>query len=134
MKNISILLLFLFITQFSLAQISDKTNVEKLNLNKQERVEWFKNLGFGMFIHFSFDSQLGVVISHSMAGASDDYLNRFVNDLPKTFNPKDFDAVEIATLAKLAGMKYIVSCLEHNAKALISIFILVQQKIEGDAG
>ena len=33
-----------------------------------------------------------------------------------------------------AGMKYIVSCLEHNAKALISIFILVQQKIEGDAG
>ena len=61
MKNISILLLFLFITQFSLAQISDKTNVEKLNLNKQERVEWFKNLGFGMFIHFNlFGTQITV--------------------------------------------------------------------------
>ena len=39
------------------------------------------------------------------------------------------------------GIKYIVSCLERNTKALISedlamdfsIFILVQQKIEGDS-
>jgi alpha-L-fucosidase len=71
--------------------------------------------GFGMFIHFSFDSQLGVVISHSMAGASGDYLNRFVNDLPKTFNPKDFAPDEIATLAKLAGMKYIVFTTKHHS-------------------
>jgi alpha-L-fucosidase len=41
-----------------------------LDLNKPERLEWLKDAGFGMFIHFSFDSQLGVVISHSMAGAS----------------------------------------------------------------
>jgi alpha-L-fucosidase len=86
-----------------------------LNLNKPERLEWFRDLGFGMFIHFSFDSQLGVVISHSMAGASDDYLNRFVNDLPKTFNPKEFSPDEIAKLAKLAGMKYIVFTTKHHS-------------------
>ena len=39
------------------------------------------------FIHWSLDSQTGVVISHSMVGASDDYLKRFVEDLPRTFNP-----------------------------------------------
>jgi alpha-L-fucosidase len=86
-----------------------------LDLNKPERLEWFRDLGFGMFIHFSYDSQLGVVISHSMAGASEDYLNRFVNDLPKTFNPKDFAPDEIATLAKLAGMKYIVFTTKHHS-------------------
>lgn len=86
-----------------------------LNLNKPERLEWFRDLGFGMFIHFSFDSQLGIVISHSMAGASEDYLNRFVNELPKTFNPNDFKPDEIATLAKLAGMKYIVFTTKHHS-------------------
>jgi len=53
-----------------------------INLNKPERLEWFKGLGFGMFIHFCFDSQLGIVISHSMVGASEDYLNRYVNESP----------------------------------------------------
>ena len=86
-----------------------------LDLNKKERLEWFRDLGFGMFVHFSFDSQLGIVISHSMAGASSDYLNRFVNELPKTFNPKDYDPYEMAVLAKLAGMKYIVFTTKHHS-------------------
>nr|WP_320000621.1 alpha-L-fucosidase [uncultured Draconibacterium sp.] len=97
------------------AQPTETTTPETLNLNKPERVEWFRDLGFGLFIHFSFDSQLGIVISHSMVGASEDYLNRYINELPKTFNPKDFDAKEIATLAKLAGMKYIVFTTKHHS-------------------
>lgn len=111
------ILLFAFILSINLvfAQIQESTEAGKLNLNKPERLEWFKELGFGMFIHFSFDSQLGVVISHSMAGASNDYLNRFINELPKTFNPKEYDPDEIATLAKLAGMKYIVFTTKHHS-------------------
>jgi alpha-L-fucosidase len=50
-----------------------------------------------------------------MAGASEDYLDRFVNELPKTFNPKDFSPDEIATIAKLAGMKYIVFTTKHHS-------------------
>jgi len=50
-----------------------------LNLNKPEREQWFADLGFGMFIHWRMDVQLGMVISHSMVGASEDYLNRYVN-------------------------------------------------------
>ncbi len=115
MKKQILLLSFLFLTQILVAQNPENSNPEFLNLNKPERLEWFKGLGFGMFIHFSFDSQLGIVISHSMAGASDDYLNRFVNELPKTFNPKDFAPEEIATLAKLAGMKYIVFTTKHHS-------------------
>ncbi|QGY42642.1 alpha-L-fucosidase [Maribellus comscasis] len=114
MKKVPIILLLIFSTNFIFAQPKEDNN-DFLNLNKTERLEWFRELGFGMFIHFSFDSQLGIVISHSMAGASDDYLNRFVNELPKTFNPKDYDPEEIANLAKLAGMKYIVFTTKHHS-------------------
>lgn len=83
--------------------------------NKPEREQWFMDIGFGMFIHWSMDSQVGAVISHSMAGASNDYLNRFVNELPQTFNPKKFDPDSWATLAKLAGMKYVVFTTKHHS-------------------
>ncbi|MEO1011105.1 MAG: alpha-L-fucosidase [Bacteroidota bacterium] len=85
-----------------------------LNLNKPEREAWFTELGFGMFIHWSMDVQLGMVISHSMVGASDDYLDRYVNDLPKTFDPQLFDAKEWARAAKLAGMQYVVFTTKHH--------------------
>jgi alpha-L-fucosidase len=83
--------------------------------NIPEREEWFQDLGFGMFIHWSFDSQVGAVISHSMAGASQNYLQRFVNELPKTFNPKHFEPEDWAVLAKLAGMKYVVFTAKHHS-------------------
>ncbi|GHT02801.1 alpha-L-fucosidase [Bacteroidia bacterium] len=85
------------------------------NANFPDREEWFMDMGFGMFIHWSFDSQIGAVISHSMAGASQDYLDRFVNELPKTFNPKQFDPEDWAVLAKLAGMKYVVFTSKHHS-------------------
>lgn len=50
-----------------------------------------------------------------MVGASDDYLNRFVHELPQTFNPKDFDPDEWAVLAKFAGMKYMVFTAKHHS-------------------
>jgi len=85
------------------------------NANNPDREQWFMDMGFGMFIHWSMDSQVGAVISHSMAGASEDYLGRFENDLPKTFNPKKFDPEEWAVLAKLAGMKYVVFTSKHHS-------------------
>ncbi len=87
---------------------------ELLNLNKPDRQEWFTSLGFGMFIHWSMDVQLGMVISHSMVGASEDYLNRYTKELPKTFNPENFDPKEWVNAAKLAGMKYIVFTAKHH--------------------
>ena len=83
--------------------------------NEPEREQWFMDLGFGMFIHWSMDSQVGAVISHSMAGASADYLQRFITELPKTFNPSKFDPDEWAVLAKLAGMKYVVFTAKHHS-------------------
>ncbi|GHV49740.1 hypothetical protein FACS1894181_09350 [Bacteroidia bacterium] len=83
--------------------------------NLPEKEQWFMDLGFGMFIHWSFDSQVGAVISHSMAGASQDYLQRFVEELPQTFNPKKFEPDDWAVLAKLAGMEYVVFTAKHHS-------------------
>ena len=99
-----------FLLIFFLSEAQEKP----LNLNKPEREAWFTDLGFGMFIHWSMDVQLGMVISHSMVGASDDYLNRYVNELPQTFDPSRFDAKEWAKAAKLAGMKYVVFTTKHH--------------------
>lgn len=83
--------------------------------NRADRLEWFRDQGFGLFIHWSVDSQLGVVISHSLVGASDDYVNRFYGELPKSFNPRKFNAPELAALAKLAGVRYVVFTAKHHS-------------------
>lgn len=84
-------------------------------VNNPERVKWFQDLGFGMFIHWNVDVSLGAVISHSLAGASDEYVERYMKELPSFFNPKKFDPDEWATLARLAGMKYVVFTTKHHS-------------------
>ena len=83
--------------------------------NLPEREEWFTDLGIGMFIHWSVDSQLGSVISHSLAGSSEDYANRFFTELPKTFEPKQFDPTDWARLARVAGIRYMVFGAKHHS-------------------
>ena len=85
------------------------------SLNNPERLEWFRDQGFGMFIHWSVDSQTGVVISHSLAGADEAYTRRFFEDLPKTFNPHKFEPADWAALAKLAGVRYVVFTTKHHS-------------------
>jgi len=117
-KNVKVLVamcIALIFAGSAYGQIEESQNAGFLDLNKPERKTWLQDAGFGMFVHFSFDSQLGTVISHSMVGASEDYLNRFVNELPKTFNPSEFSAKDIAILAKLAGMKYVVLTTKHHS-------------------
>jgi alpha-L-fucosidase len=108
--------LCLLCTLISTAQRREEDdNRAGFNLNKPEREEWLRDLGFGLFIHWAHDSQLGIVISHSLAGASDDYCQRYFNELPKTFNPDKFDARKWAQLAKITGVKYVVFTTKHHS-------------------
>ncbi|WP_167343674.1 alpha-L-fucosidase [Pedobacter borealis] len=99
----------------SIAQKEVSDNAFSGNKNKPEREEWLRDLGFGIFLHMNIDSQLGMVISHSIVGASEDYLNRYFTELPKTFDPYKFDGYRIAMQAKLAGAKYICITAKHHA-------------------
>src|SRR6185503_18966894 len=79
------------------AQSSGTTRIQG---NRPDRVEWFRDLGFGMFVHWNVDGTLGGVISHSLVGASDDYFKRYLELLPKAFNPRKYHPEDWAVLAR----------------------------------
>ena len=87
---------------------------EMVSRNRPEDLEWLRDAGLGLFIHWSLDSQLGCVISHSLVGASKDYADRFYEELPKTLNPKKWDFDHLAELAHLAGFQYAVFTTKHH--------------------
>lgn len=105
-----IIIVFIF-TCFSLQIQAQKVQVN----NKPERINWFQDLAFGMFIHWNVDVSLGAVISHSLAGASTEYVEKYINELPKYFDPNKFKPAEWAKNAKLAGMKYVVFTTKHHS-------------------
>jgi alpha-L-fucosidase len=90
-------------------------DASKQSGNDPERIRWFMDQALGLFIHWSMDSQLGSVISHSLVGASQDYITRYIEELPRTFNPTRFDADEWARQAKVAGVKYVVFTTKHHS-------------------
>jgi alpha-L-fucosidase len=45
------------------AALAAQTPQDLASRNKPERLEWFRDQGFGLFIHWSLDSQLGVVLA-----------------------------------------------------------------------
>ncbi|HTM47771.1 MAG TPA: alpha-L-fucosidase [Bryobacteraceae bacterium] len=83
--------------------------------NPPDAVELFRDRGLGLFIHWSVDAPLGGVISHSLVGASPDYVERFFRILPGQFNPDRFQPDKWAALAKLAGFEYIMFTTKHHA-------------------
>ena len=83
--------------------------------NDPARVELFRDRGFGLFIHWSVDNPLGGVISHSLVGASPDFVERFFNTLPGYFNPYRYRPADWAALAKLAGFEYVMFTTKHHA-------------------
>jgi alpha-L-fucosidase len=106
MKPLRLVLTALFLAQAAIIAQSK---------NHPDRVEWFRDQGFGLFIHWSVDSQLGSVISHSLVGASEEYMQNFFEELPKTFNPRKFYPADWAVLAKLAGIHYVVFTAKHHS-------------------
>jgi hypothetical protein len=58
---------------------------------------------------------LAGVISHSVVGASPDYVERFFRILPENFNPDRYQPAKWASLAKLAGFEYVMFTTKHHA-------------------
>lgn len=105
---------FLVSTVLAAATLTAPAQVKIENRNDRQRLEWFRDQGFGLFIHWSVDGSLGGVISHSLAGASDDYIQRYLQFLPTVFNPRQFHPRDWAALAKLAGVRYVVPTAKHH--------------------
>src|ERR1700734_1073819 len=113
MRLVALILVAMNLSVLTCSAAADDPEVG--SLNKQERLEWFRDQGFGLFIHWSVDSQLGVVISHSLVGASPEYTERFFDELPKTFDPQEFHPLDWARLAHLAGVRYVMFTTKHHS-------------------
>jgi alpha-L-fucosidase len=98
------------------------TSVSNVNL-KLEKVKFFDQSNFGMFIHWGLFSNLGGVWDNkTYYGIGEWIMNPRMAGIPiadykkvaKNFNPTGFDAKKIAQLAKDAGMKYIIITSKHH--------------------
>ncbi|MFZ1770642.1 MAG: alpha-L-fucosidase [Caldilinea sp.] len=83
--------------------VSDNPNSEK--------IRWFTNARFGMFIHWGLYALLGrgEWARYTEAIPPDEY-----HALAQQFQPRHFDATAWARLAKAAGMKYMVLTAKHH--------------------
>ncbi|WP_159023918.1 alpha-L-fucosidase [Formosa sp. L2A11] len=93
----------------------------KKKLSDDVRMEWWRDSKFGMFIHWGAYSIIGGERGTKIAGggaewAMDklDYTIEDYEKYPEMFNPQLFDADAWVTMAKNAGMKYIVLTSKHH--------------------
>jgi len=118
-KNIAFLILLLVI---STGFAQDKINyLEESKVDFSERMQWFNDAKYGMFIHFGLYSQLGGIYKGNDEGRYAEWIQGNQNipseeyvKLLDTWNPKDFNADKIVKLAKKAGMKYLVITTKHH--------------------
>ncbi|MCO8124879.1 alpha-L-fucosidase [Stieleria sp. TO1_6] len=97
--------------------------VIKLRAENAERGQLFDEGNYAMFIHWGLYSLLGnQVDGKTYYGIGEWIMNPRMAGIPipqykqlaGQFNPVNFDATEIATIAKDAGMKYIVITAKHH--------------------
>jgi alpha-L-fucosidase len=107
----------------SSAEQSPKFVEESLDAYK-ERMQWFVDAQYGMFIHFGLYSELGGLwkgkpmtkTKYTEWIAADFELPReeYAAAMLPRFNPTKFDADLIVRTAKAAGMKYLVITSKHH--------------------
>ncbi len=84
-----------------------------------ERLQWWRDARFGMFIHWGPVSLKGTEISWSRGGerrgikGTGEIPVEIYDNLYKEFNPVRFNANEWASIARSAGMKYMVLTAKH---------------------
>ncbi|MCK4701284.1 MAG: alpha-L-fucosidase, partial [Bacteroidales bacterium] len=86
-----------------------------------QRMEWWRDAGFGMFIHWgAYSVPAGVYNNEEIPGIGEWIMDRAHIPIPeyekfsRQFNPVKFNAEEWVRIAKNAGMKYIVITSKHH--------------------
>ena len=99
--------LLILLMAFAVNQIVDAQTFK----TKEERMDWWKQSRFGMFIHWGPISLKGTEISWSRGKQVpvEEYDNLY-----KQFDPEKFNADQWVSIAKAAGMRYIVLTTKHH--------------------
>src|SRR5580704_2168603 len=81
------------------------------DLNREERMKWWHEAQFGMFIHWGLYSQIG---RHEWEFENEAVPMLEYEPLAKTFKPRPFAARQWARVARDTGMKYMVMTTKHH--------------------
>jgi len=109
---------FLFLISVLYAGVANAQQVQ----SKEDRMKWWREARFGMFIHFGVYAQLaGEYQGHQQTrGGAEWIMNRMkvpvaeYKSIAKQFNPSKFNADDWVRMAKDAGMKYLVITAKHH--------------------
>ncbi len=107
-KTLIVLLLMAFIGQNAYSQEKIWNETEK---EKTERMEWWTDARFGMFIHWGLYAQAA---RHEWVKKNERITNENYEKYFELFNPDLFNPTEWAKKAKAAGMKYAVITTKHH--------------------
>lgn len=105
----------------TLTGYSQKNYLAESEADFAQRMEWFTDAKYGLFIHFGLYSQLGGIYEGNDEGRYAEWIQSN-QKIPKsdyvklidTWNPENFDAKKIVKIAKKAGMKYLVVTSKHH--------------------
>ena len=101
----------LMLTMLTSTVMAQKRIGNETDAQKKQRMEWWTNDRFGMFIHWGIYSQAArhEWVKHNEHLTNEEYQKYF-----DQFNPDQFDPQKWAKEAKAAGMKYAVLTTKHH--------------------
>lgn len=112
------------------AELRDRKAIEKAKngwwaesmKNHEERIEWWREARFGMFVHWGvYSTPGGEWKGKKVTGYSEHLMRKekiaraeYYENVVKSFNPVDFNADEWIKTASNAGMKYFIITAKHH--------------------
>ncbi len=116
-----VLITLIFNSSCKQAQNHVQTDEEVKQITDEERMQWWEEARFGMFIHWGIYTKLaGFYNGKSQPNSAEWIMNRGkipiaeYEKLANDFNPTKFNAKAFVSLAKQAGMKYMVITAKHH--------------------
>jgi alpha-L-fucosidase len=104
--TVLLLVSMLLTSRFSMAQLPKETEMQKA-----ERMKWWTDARFGMFIHWGL---YALPARHEWVKNAERLTNDQYQKYFEMFNPDMWDPHEWAKMAKAAGMKYVVLTTKHH--------------------
>lgn len=106
LMNVILLACLLIVSQLVQAQLPEETDARKA-----ERMKWWTEARFGMFIHWGL---YALPARHEWVKNNERLTNEQYQKYFEMFNPDMYDPHQWAKMAKAAGMKYVVLTAKHH--------------------